>query len=55
MLTRILAAAVGLPLLLAIILFLPPVATAILFAAACAIGAYEMLWRTGILKHKRIL
>ena len=55
MLTRILAAAVGLPLLLAIILFLPPVATAILFAAACAIGAYEMLWRTGILKHRRIL
>lgn len=55
MLTRILAAAVGLPLLLAIILFLPSVATAILFAAACAIGAYEMLWRTGILKHKRIL
>lgn len=52
---RILAAAVGLPLLLAIVLLLPPVATAILFAAACVIAAYEMLWRTGILKHKRIL
>ena len=55
MLVRILAAAVGLPLLLAIVILLPPVATAILFAAACMIGAYEMLWRTGLLKHKRIL
>ena len=55
MLTRILAACVGLPLLLAVVLFLPPVATAILFALACGVAAYEMLWRTGILKHRRIL
>lgn len=55
MLVRILAACVGLPLLLAIVLLLPPVGTAILFALACMIGAYEMLWRTGLLKHKRIL
>lgn len=55
MLVRILAACVGLPLLLAIVLLLPPIGTAILFALACMIGAYEMLWRTGILKHKRIL
>ena len=53
--TRILVACIGLPLLLAVVLFLPPLATAILFAAACVIAAYEMLWRTGILKHKRIL
>ena len=52
---RILVACIGLPLLLALVLFLPPLATAILFAAACVIGAYEMLWRTGLLKHKRIL
>ena len=52
---RILVACIGLPLLLAVVLFLPPLATAILFAAACVIAAYEMLWRTGILKHKRIL
>ena len=32
MLVRILAAAVGLPLLLAIVLLLPPIGTAILFA-----------------------
>lgn len=49
------AACVGLPLLLAVVLFLPPVATAILFALACGVAAYEMLWRTGILKHRRIL
>lgn len=55
MLTRILAAAVGLPLLLVIVLLLPPIGTAILFALACVVGAYEMLWRTGILKHKRIV
>ncbi len=55
MLVRILAAAVGLPLLLAIVVLLPPLATAVLFAVACVIGAYEMLWRTGLLKHKRIL
>lgn len=52
---RILAACVGLPLLLVIVLLLPPIGTAILFAAACMIAAYEMLWRTGLLKHVRIL
>lgn len=55
MLKRILTACVALPLLLAVVLLLPPVATAIVFALLCAVGAYEMLWRTGILKHKRIL
>lgn len=55
MLVRILAAAVGLPLLLVIVLLLPPIGTAILFALACAIAAYEMLWRTGLAKQKRIV
>ena len=57
MLTRILAACVGLPLLLAVVLFLPPVATAILFALACGVAWRPMrcFWRTGILKHRRIL
>lgn len=53
MLVRILAAAVGLPILLAIVLLLPPIGTAILFALACMVAAYEMLWRTGIWKNKR--
>lgn len=55
MLVRILAAVVGLPLLLAIVLLLPPIGTAILFALACMIAAYEMLWRTGIWKNKRVV
>lgn len=38
MLTRILAACVGLPLLLAVVLFLPPVATAILFCTGLRRG-----------------
>ena len=55
MLVRILTAVVGIPLLLAVVFLLPPVATAILFALACMIGAYELLWRTGLLKRKRIV
>lgn len=55
MLKRILTACVALPLLLAVVVLLPPIATAIVFALLCGIGAYEMLWRTGILKHRRIL
>ena len=42
MLVRILTAVVGLPLLLAVAFLLPPVATAILFALACMIAAYEI-------------
>lgn len=55
MLVRILTAVVAIPLLLVVVLLLPPVATAVVFALACMIAAYEMLWRTGILKHKRIV
>ena len=36
-------------------MLLPPLGTAILFALACMIAAYGMLWRTGLLKHRRIL
>lgn len=53
MLVRILAAAIGLPLLLVVVLLLPPIGTAILFALAAMIAAYEMLWRTGIWKNAR--
>lgn len=53
--TRILVAAIGLPLLLGIVLVLPPVATAILVAAMCGIAAYELLYTTGLLRHLRIL
>lgn len=53
--TRILAACIGLPVLLVVVLLLPPLGTALLFAVACAIAAYEMLWRTGFLKHRRVV
>lgn len=53
--TRVLVAAIALPLLLIIVLVLPPVATAILFAAACGVAAYELLFRAGFVKHLRIL
>ena len=53
--TRILVAAIGLPLLLVIVLVLPSYATAILVAAMCGIGAYELLYQAGFLKHLRIL
>ena len=55
MLVRILTAAVGLPALLAVVLLLPPIGTAVLFALCCMIGAYEMLWRTGLWKNRRMV
>ena len=52
--TRILVAAVGLPLLLLIVLVLPTVATAILVAAMCVLAVYELLINAGFCKHVRI-
>ncbi len=52
---RILSAAALLPLLLVIVLVLPAWATAGLFAAAAAVAAYELLWRTGLVKHVRLV
>ena len=53
--TRILVAAAGLPVLLVVLLALPGVATAIAIALLCAIAAWELLWKTGILKAKRMV
>ncbi len=53
--TRIIAAAVLLPALLAILLALPPVWTAVLWSAICGIGAYELLWGAGFVKHPRYI
>lgn len=52
--TRVLAALVLLPLLLAVVLFLPKIFTAILFGAMCALGAKELLGGTGLVKHSRL-
>lgn len=48
--TRILVAAIGLPLLLIVLLAMPPIATAILLAAMCLIAVHELLVGTGICK-----
>ncbi len=48
--TRIIAAVVLLPLLLIVVLFLPKIFTAVLFGVLAAIGAYELLSGTGLVK-----
>lgn len=53
--TRIIAAVALLPLLLIVVIVLPAIYTAILMAALCAIGAYELLYNTGYVKHPRLL
>ena len=52
--TRILAAAVLLPLLLLFLLVLPKVFTAVLFSAMAALGAYELMQGTKLVTHKRL-
>ena len=53
--SRLLVAAVGVPLLLVILLFCPKIITSLALAFLCAVGAREMLLTTGILKHPRML
>lgn len=53
--TRIIAAATLLPLLLIVVLVLPAVYTGILFGLMAAIGAYELLWGTGLVKQPRLI
>ena len=52
---RILAAVVLLPLLLAVVLFLPKFCTAILFGIMCAIGTKELLSGTGLMKQSKLV
>ncbi len=52
---RILAAAVLLPILLLILLAAPKICTAILFGLMAAVGAYELLWGTGLVRKPRLI
>lgn len=52
--TRILAAAVLLPLLLIIVLVLPKVCTAVLFGLMAAIAAYELMQGTRLVPYPRL-
>ena len=51
---RVIAGVVLLPLLLLLVLFAPKVCTAILFGLMSAIGAYELLRGTGLVKELRL-
>ena len=53
--TRILAAAVLVPLLLIILLALPKIIATIVFALLMALSAYELLYRTGLVRHVRLV
>ena len=53
--TRILAAVVLIPVLLIILFVLPSWGTGALFAIMCAIGAFELLWGTKLVRHPRLI
>ena len=52
---RILAAAVLVPILLLVLYALPKVVAAVLVSLICGIGAYELLYRTGLVRHLRLV
>ena len=52
---RVFTAALLLPLLLAILLVAPKIMTAILVAVMSAIAVYELLYRTGLVRHLRLV
>ena len=53
--TRIVAAAVLIPILLVLVLAAPKMISAVIFAALLAIGSYELLYRTHLVKHPRLV
>ena len=53
--TRIIAAAVLVPVLFLLVLVAPEIVAAVVFSALMAIGAYELLYRTGLIRHSRLV
>ena len=53
--TRIIAAAVLVPILIILVLFAPKMFSAVIFAVLMAIGAYELLYRTRLVQHPRLV
>ena len=53
--TRLITAGVLTPLLLVVVLFLPEIVTAVILGALLAIGAYELLFVTNLVKHVRLV
>ena len=52
--TRLITAAVLIPVLLIVIWALPKIVAAVLIGAMAAIAAYELLYRTGMVRHMRL-
>lgn len=52
---RIITSIITLPLLLIVLIVLPPLFTALLMMAMCAVAAYELLWGTGYIRQIRLL
>ncbi|MBQ7801666.1 MAG: CDP-archaeol synthase [Oscillospiraceae bacterium] len=53
--TRVITAAVLIPILLVILLAAPKIVTAIIWGAMLAIAAYELLYRTDLVRHARLV
>lgn len=53
--TRIIAAAVLVPILFILVLVAPEIVAAIVFGLMLAIGAYELLYGTGLVRHNRLV
>ncbi len=53
--SRLFVAAIGVPLVAVIILFLPTIVTAVMVALLCAIAAYELTFATHLIEKKRIV
>lgn len=52
---RIIAAVILIPVLLVVVLALPKIVGAIVFSLMLAVAAYEMLYRTGAVRHMRLV
>lgn len=53
--TRIISAAVLVPLLIILVMVLPQIFAAVIFGVLLAIGVYELLYRTGLVRHIRMV
>ena len=53
--TRIIAAAVLIPVLLVLVLFAPKMFSAVIFAVLMSVGAYELLYRTHLVQNTRLV
>ena len=53
--TRILSAGIGVPVLLLLLLVAPEMLTTVVFGVLLAIGAYEYLYRTGLVRRVRMV